>query len=118
MNIILHIPKEFEEHYNKDRFKDTLERINIDVRSLKFTGLSGQYELETLEMLITALSRSFTSSHAAKLVMNSVYGKGAICVGADNIEYLEEDEELLIDKARFEKFNKECKKEGDNKRQQ
>lgn len=58
MNIILKIPKEFEEHYEKDRFKDSLERVAADIRSLKFDGLSGKYELETLEMLIKAFDKS------------------------------------------------------------
>lgn len=58
MNIILIIPKEFEEHYEKDRFKDSLERAAADIRSLNFEGLSGKYELETLEMLIKAFDKS------------------------------------------------------------
>ena len=87
MNIILNIPKEFEEHYNKDRFKDSLSRVAFDIRSYNYEGLAGNYDIEALEMLIKALDRSILSSHVAK----------------------------LIDKAKFEKFNKSCKKGGDNK---
>lgn len=81
MKIVLEIPKEFEKDYNKDRLKDALERINVDVRSLKFEGLSGQYELETLEMLITALK---TSIPAGKLFLNNTYGKSALYADTDN----------------------------------
>ena len=111
MQIILNIPKEFEEHYNKDRFKDSLSRVAFDIRSYNYEGLAGNYDIEALEMLIKALDRSILSSHAAKLIMNSVYGKSVT-----STEYLEEDEELLIDKAQFEKFNKSCKKGETNDR--
>ena len=111
MNIILKIPKEFEEHYARDRFKDSLERVAFDVKTLKYEGLAGNYDIEALEMLISVLNKSFLSSHAAKLILNSVYGKSAICADTDkgsykSIEYDEENEELLIPKEQFERFNK------------
>lgn len=85
MNIILHVPKEFEEHYTKDRFKDSLERVAFDIRSLNYEGVAGNYDIEVVEMLIKALDRSFLfSSLAAKLIMNSVYGASAIYAGTDN----------------------------------
>lgn len=84
MQIILNIPKEFEEHYNKDRFKDSLSRVVFDIRSRNFEGVSGNYDVEAVEMLIKVLDRSILSSHAAKLIMNSVYGKSAIYTDTDN----------------------------------
>lgn len=83
MQIILNIPKEFEEHYNKDRFKDSLSRVVFDIRSRNFEGVSGNYDVEVLEMLIKVLDRSILSSHAAKLIMNSVYGQSAIYADTD-----------------------------------
>lgn len=84
MNIILKIPKEFEEHYKRDFFIGSLQRVDYDIRSLEFKGLSGNYELETLEMLIVALWGSFPlSPHEGKLNMNSIYGKSAIYADTD-----------------------------------
>ena len=133
MNIILKIPKEFEEHYKKDHFKDSLSRLVFDIRFFEseglYEGLAGNYEFETLEMLAKALEGSIPlTSRVGKLALNSIYGVSATSIYADtdnglmkgdrSIEYLEEDEELSIPKAQFEKFNKSCKKEGDNKWQQ
>ena len=30
MKLVVNIPKEFEDHFNKDRFADSLARINCD----------------------------------------------------------------------------------------
>lgn len=49
MKIIIDIPEPFEEHFNQDRFNDSLKRISSDIRTSGF--LSGLYELETLDML-------------------------------------------------------------------
>lgn len=89
MQIILTIPKEFEEHYMKDRFKDSLSRLAFDIRSLddagQYEGLAGNYEFETLEMLIKAFAGSFPmSSHVGKLALNSIYGTCAIYADTDN----------------------------------
>ena len=88
MNIILHIPKEFEEHYNKDHFKDSLSRLIFDIRTFEeeglYEGLAGNYEFETLEMLAKALAGSFPlSSRVVKLAMNSIYGVSATTIYAD-----------------------------------
>ena len=32
MKVLIEIPKEFEEHFNKDRFKDSFERILVDIQ--------------------------------------------------------------------------------------
>lgn len=54
--ITIEIPKEFEEHYNRDNFEDSLERIEADIRFRGF--LSGLYEVELIEMLRNAFNRS------------------------------------------------------------
>lgn len=55
--IVIKIPKEFEEHFNSDRFEDTLQRIRQDIKMryvAKDLCLSGNYEIETLDMLTEA----------------------------------------------------------------
>ena len=49
MKIEIEIPKEFEEHFNQDRFEDTLHRLNADAHLI-----AGNYEQETAIMLIKA----------------------------------------------------------------
>lgn len=53
MRIIIDIPKEFEEHFKQDRFKDALNRLSIDAHLL-----AGNYEQETATMLIKAFDES------------------------------------------------------------
>ncbi len=56
MKIILEIPDQFKGHYRRDRFKDSLERVLFDVRGHRI--LAGNYEWETMEMLIEAFQKS------------------------------------------------------------
>lgn len=49
MKIELEIPKEFEEHFNQDRFEDALHRLSADAHLI-----AGNYEQETAIMLIKA----------------------------------------------------------------
>jgi len=60
MTIKLQIPKEFEKHFNQDKFKDSLLRIATDVTSeIKLdSAISGRYELELLGMLIASFEDS------------------------------------------------------------
>ena len=53
MKITINIPKEFEEHFNSDRFKDSLLRLCCDANCL-----AGNYEKETAIMLINALENA------------------------------------------------------------
>ena len=53
MKITIEIPKEFEEHYKKDRFKDSLMRLACDIHCM-----AGRYERETVEMLIKAFGNA------------------------------------------------------------
>lgn len=47
MRIQIDIPKEFEEDYRKDGFRDFFERVRADIDC---RGLCGNYERETAEM--------------------------------------------------------------------
>lgn len=59
MKIAIDIPKEFEDHFNLDRFADSLERIQEDMTfGDKLFTLSGLYEYETIVMFKKAFQES------------------------------------------------------------
>ncbi len=54
MRIEIEIPKEFEEHFKQDKFKDSFERIMADIKYSLENGdclCAGRYEYEIIEML-------------------------------------------------------------------
>ena len=53
MKIVIDIPTEFEDHFNSDRFEDSLTRVASDIES--FGLLAGRYEQETITMLKEAI---------------------------------------------------------------
>lgn len=60
MEIRMTIPKEFEEHFKFDKFKDSLSRISFDLSeyissegSQDYAPLSGNYEQELVDALPT-----------------------------------------------------------------
>ena len=53
MKIEIEIPKEFEEHFKKDKFEDSLHRLCADAHLI-----AGNYEQETAIMLIKAFKES------------------------------------------------------------
>ena len=60
MIILLEIPKEFEEHFNMDRFRDSLERVRVDIECarLSYSTMSGLYEIEVIKMLSKAMIKA------------------------------------------------------------
>lgn len=61
MKLLIKIPKEFEEHFNNDKFEDSFERIRADIKvnlENETTQLSGNYEMELAEMLKDAMSKA------------------------------------------------------------
>lgn len=57
MEIVIEIPKDFENHFNSDKFEDSLQRVRFDIHKAiiaKKDVLSGNYEIETLDMLTEA----------------------------------------------------------------
>lgn len=60
MIISLEIPKEFEEHFNMDRFKDSLERVRVDIQCglIDHGVIAGLYELEVIKMLREAMLKA------------------------------------------------------------
>lgn len=51
MKLLIDIPKEFEQHFQTDGFKDSLHRLSADAHLL-----AGNYEQETAVMLIEAFA--------------------------------------------------------------
>lgn len=71
MRIEIDIPKEFEEHFKQNKFKDSLERIMADIwHSLEIGNYlcAGNYEYETIEMLEKALENSKSAYSVDKIV--------------------------------------------------
>lgn len=63
MKITIDIPKEFEKHFNDDRFKDSLERIECDIQDdineeHTIPVVSALWELELINMLIGAFKNA------------------------------------------------------------
>lgn len=56
MKLMLTIPDEFKNDFNKDRFADCFERILADMSG--HSGLCGNYEQETVEMLAAAFKNA------------------------------------------------------------
>ncbi len=53
MELLINIPKEFEQHFQADRFEDSLHRLRADMHLM-----AGLYEQETAEMLIEAFKNA------------------------------------------------------------
>lgn len=53
MKLLIEIPTEFEGHFNLDRFKDSLKRLEFDANYL-----AGNYEKELAEMLIESFQNA------------------------------------------------------------
>ena len=51
MKLLVDIPKEFEQHFQTDRFEDSLHRLSADAHLM-----AGNYEQETAVMLIEAFA--------------------------------------------------------------
>ena len=77
MNLIINIPKEFEAHFNKDRFEDSLKRLSSDANLL-----TGNYEKELVTMLIKSFKKSID--------VKSISIPYDICDGKEAMEYIEE----------------------------
>ena len=71
MRIEIEIPKEFEEHFKQDKFKDSFERIMADIKHSLENGdclCAGRYEYETIEMLQRAFENSKPTYSIDKVV--------------------------------------------------
>ena len=62
MKLLIEIPTEFESHFNLDRFKDSLKRLEFDANYL-----AGNYEKELAEMLIESFQNAQIQANGADL---------------------------------------------------
>ncbi len=92
MRLLINIPKEFEQHFQADKFEDSLHRLSADAHLL-----AGNYEQETAVMLI----ESFKSAI-------HVLPHGRLIDADELIEKQKEDAEIFIgstnycDKVRYD----------------
>ena len=71
MRIEIEIPKEFEEHFKQDKFKNSFERIMADIKHSLENGdclCAGRYEYETIEMLEKAFEDSKSAYDVDKAI--------------------------------------------------
>lgn len=55
MKITIELPKEFEEHFRRDRFEDSLKCLKGDAGTF---CLAGRYEMELCDMLTAAFKNA------------------------------------------------------------
>ncbi|MBR6859729.1 MAG: hypothetical protein IKM73_00210 [Acidaminococcaceae bacterium] len=63
MELLIKIPKEFEQHFKQDAFEDSLHRLSADAHLI-----AGLYEQETAAMLIESLKNAVPIPAHGKLV--------------------------------------------------
>lgn len=63
MRLLINIPKEFEQHFQADRFEDSLHRLSVDAHLL-----AGDYEQETAVMLIESFKSAIHVPAHGRLV--------------------------------------------------
>lgn len=110
MRIEIEIPKDFENHFKQDKFKDSFERIMADIKQSLENGdclCAGRYEYETIEMLEKAFEDSKSAYDVDKVVNELESSKGLACEGRRRSECVyssicmegEQSERVAIDKA-------------------
>ena len=62
MKITIEIPKEYEDEFLNNRFKESLNRAYVDLDYYKENTLCGVYERETLDMLRKAFENAIVES--------------------------------------------------------
>ena len=83
MRIEIEIPKEFEEHFKQNKFKDSFGRIMEEIgRNLRsrYCSYAGRYEYETIEMLQKAFENSRKAYDIDKVVEELEEAKGNVPV--------------------------------------
>lgn len=91
MKITIEIPEEFEEHFYKDKFSGSLDRIINDIEyrlGTKDTFLAGNYEKEVIEMLKTA----FEAVYVPECCANCAFFYDGYCIASNGMEFEREVE--------------------------
>lgn len=71
MKIEINIPKEFERHFNQDKFENSLERISAGIKQSLENGnyvYETKYEYETIKMLEEVLKNSKSAYSVDKVI--------------------------------------------------
>ena len=63
VRLLINIPKEFEQHFQADRFEDSLHRLSADAHLL-----AGNYEQETALMLIESFKNAVPIPSHGRLI--------------------------------------------------
>lgn len=60
MKLTIELPEEFEQHFQMDKFEDSLHRVEADLRHREYDPyqLSGNYEIELIEQLNRSFSKA------------------------------------------------------------
>jgi hypothetical protein len=83
MKLLIEIPTEFEGHFNLDRFKDSLKRLEFDANYL-----AGNYEKELAEMLIESFQN-------AKLVESEIVSGDQVNTNVIPVSWIDKHIEWL-----------------------
>lgn len=83
MQIVIDIPKEFEDHFIQDRFEETLYRLSADAHLM-----AGCYEQETAIMLIDAFKycTPLPEGHGRLIDADSFLAKYEVCGYIEDME--------------------------------
>lgn len=103
MKIVINIPTEFEEHFNSDRFEDSLQRARFDIHKSIIGGknaLSGKYEIETLDMLTEAFlnGTAIPKEHGRLSDIDELVKNILKEYGVNSIHELPQDIKMFYDK--------------------
>ena len=103
MQIVIDIPEEFEEHFNSDRFEDSLQRVRFDIHKTiiaKKKVLSRKNEIEILDMLTDAFlsSVSLPKGHGRLSDMDELVKNIVKEYGVNSIHELPQDIKMFYDK--------------------
>lgn len=101
MKLVIDIPKEFEEHFNKDKFEDSFKRMEADVMfGIGSGNLSGMYELELIRMLKDAFNRSTKINKAETSILEYgteiKFSDGSIAIIETKLHGMGDYEYILI----------------------
>lgn len=71
MRLLINIPKEFEQHFQADRFEDSLRRLGSDAHFM-----AGLYEQETALMLIDAFKNAVVVPPHGRWIKKDMWSVG------------------------------------------
>ena len=78
--IVLKIPEEFEQDFNADRFRECFMRVLFDCKAWDYAGISGNYEHETLDMIVKAFNEAVVlpKGHGRMIDADELIKKGHV----------------------------------------